>query len=290
MQQSNLFSNSTNSNVVLYKGFITPGQNINKGENENKCLYCKEKIVNKNIDICKKCFKSKIIDELYSSYLECLEKEKDPMKLVGNILFKMKKNENPNTLTLNEALAIYNKSYNDDKLDRETIINEVKKKVCILCWEDLKGEGIKLPCNCYLCNREDLNKYLRGLKQSDLNKAFYCNCSKQYNREMLYDLAVLTNEFNLRVIREFVKYFNTLLSPVCCVCAKTDNILYYTNDLFSSNDENEKYNSERYFLRNLRHQLCGECYEKIMNTKTIDCKICKKMHYFNNNINICYKK
>jgi hypothetical protein len=276
MQQPSM---SSDSNIGSYKGgFITPGQIINKELNEKKCIYCKEKIDNKKIDVCKKCFKSKIIDEFYSIYLVCLEKLKNPYMIDGNIQLKLKKDENQENFNLDKALEVYNNSYDDDNLSRDNIISELKKKICVLCKEDLKGEGIKLPCNCYLCSKYELNSFLRNI---DLCKDFMCSCSKVYNREMLFDLAVLTNDC-IEARKNFIKFFNSLLSRVCCNCAKTKNITYYTNDLYSSKDMNTHNKNERSLLKELKHKLCGQCYEKNINIKRIDCKICKRIHYFNN--------
>ena len=287
MQQSNMPSNIPSNMPSSYQnnakmgapiGLCTPGSNMNMNKeiDENKyiCIYCKEKKENNNIDICKKCFKSKIIDELYSSYLECLEKVRNPMDIDGNIQLQLKNHESPKNLALKQALEIYNKIYSDDKFGKEQIIKELKKKLCVLCQEDIRGEGIILPCDCHLCNKEELDKFL---SETELNKGFICECTKEYTREMIFDLAVLTYDLNIGSKKIFIRYFNSLLNRVCCNCGKTSNINYYSNDFISS--KNEKNNHS--FLKELKHKFCGICFGIIQNTKIIDCKICKRKHFLN---------
>ena len=201
------------------------------------------------------------------------------MDIDGNIQLQLKNNESPKNLALKQALEIYNKIYYDDKFGKEQIIKELKKKICVFCHEDLSGEGIVLPCDCHLCNKEELNKFLSEIQ---INKGFICKCIKEYTREMIFDLAVLTSDLNIGIKKIFIKYFNSLLNRVCCNCGKTSNINFYSNDFLSS--KNEKNNHS--FLKELRHKFCDGCLEKIKKTKIIDCKICKRKHFLNKNIYI----
>ena len=233
---------------------------------------------NININICKKCFKSKITEELYSSYLECIRTLINPMELNGNIQIQLKNNEKPKNFNLDQAIEFYNKNYYNENLDKKQVIKEIKKKVCICCHDDIKGERYVFPCDCNLCSKDHVNSYLSNI---DLSRDLICSCSTVYTREMIFDLGILTDNLNLRVKNIFIEYFNKILKHICCICGKTTKgQRYKCSILISSKEMNQNQKKIDNFLRHLVHYFCEQCL--INNNDGINCKICKMTHYFNN--------
>ena len=270
--QSNIPSKNKDLNIPEKKGFITPGQDMN----QNKCMNCSNNIDNNNIELCKSCFKLKIIEEFYTSYLLFIEGRIFNLLKV-NITIKLKKNEEPKNLELKEALNIYNKYYNNENLDLKGIIKELKEKICIFCKEDIKKEKITLPCMCNTCSKEDLNAYIDTI---DFNKDYICNCSTKYTREMIFSLGVLSNiyENNYKKNR-IINFFNQKLKNICFICGKTSNVNRYTTKIISSKDHSQSQSNINNFLSKLIHYYCDDCY-KMNFDKPIFCQICNTIHYF----------
>ena len=268
--QSNISSNSNISPI----GFSTPDGN----RNQNKCLNCGSFVNNQNISICKLCFKAKIIDFVYISYIKCISENLNLMEyLDGNIEIQFNKKENIKKFSLDEALVEYNKIFKNENLDKKQIIDEIKKKICVSCQEEIKNnEYYELPCKCRLCSKEDLDIYLSNI---DLKTGFLCLCGTQYTREMIFKLGVLTLEIKVRSQIKFKKYFQNQLMNKCCICGKTSNITHhYSNIINSKQLVGENINR---FLNKLTHYFCENCY---INNKDngFNCLICKINHYFEN--------
>ena len=279
--QSNIASTSNNSNTSLI-GLTTPGQIIN----ENICMNCnKEKIDNSNINICKYCFKSKIVDDIYGSYLEIFEQKKSPQMLDGKIEIKLKKNEDFKVFSLFRAIQIYNKYYKDEKLNKDNIINELKKKICRFCEKDINlknRELYEIPCKCHFCCREHIDYYL---SEFDFSNGFVCLCMTNYTKNMLFELGVLCNDLNIKTKEKIRAFLTYRLNNRCCIC---DNSLYspqYSNNLVIDIEHNIK-NYDK-FLSQLLHMFCGVCYKNYIKNNDIykfKCKICKLNHYNIKNI------
>ena len=268
--QSNIKPSSNNSDISN-KGFMTPYSNINS----NKCINCSSNIENPNIDICKQCFKSKIIDVLYSFYIQDMKHVQDPMNFNGMVEIKIKRNISPQKYKIYDAINEYNIIYNE-KLYKEQLINEIKKKICRFCQEDINEENYNLPCNCHFCSIKHLDKYLQS-KKFDLSKGFKCYCSQVYNREMMLELGVLCNELKISAINNVIKYFNNKLYNICCICGKTSNIISHEFNLQSCLNKKKEEN----FIKLLAHYFCQQCYKmNINNSSGFPCQICKIKHYF----------
>ena len=271
-QQSDISSKNKDLNIPEKKGFITPGQDMN----QNKCMKCSKNLDNNNIDLCNLCFKSKIIEEFYASYLLFIEGNKFNL-LEVNIQIKLKKNEESKNLKLREVLDIYNKYYNNEKLDINGIIKEVKKKICIYCKKDIKKEAFTLPCECNTCSKKDLNLYINRI---DFIRDYFCPCSRKYSRDMIFRLGVLTNKYNLKFNKDkIIDFFNNKLNNICFICGKTYNVTNCTNRLISLKDNRQSQNNIDKFLSNLIHYFCVDCYKKNRD-KPILCQICNTIHYF----------
>ena len=267
----NINSNQTN-NYNKQIGLKTPGQN------KNICMNCKkEEIKNININICKNCFKSKMIEELYSLYILYIESENKENVFNGKFEIKLKDNEKPKTLTLSQAIIEYNKNYKNENLDYNTIINELKEKVCIICTEDIHNKNYKIPCNCHFCSKDHLIAYIQtiGIK----NETIICDgCNKVYSRDMVFNLGVLCKDLNIKLKDSIIRYLNDKLKKICCVCRKTSNINHNSRNLISSPNKSQK--NIDIFLSELNHYFCDNCFNKI-NNLGINCQICKVKHYMN---------
>ena len=257
------------NSVHQNKGFNTPGL-----IKYNKCMSCKININNQDIDICNLCFKSKIINEIYIFYINHLEQGSlNPIDFKEKFPLKIKNNEEPKFFTLEESINKYNTIYKGKNLTLEEIINECKKKVCIVCYKDIKNQRFILPCKCNICSIKELNYYLLE-NYKDFNKEFKCSCNKIYNREMMIQLGILSNNFNLG--NNIQQYFNKKLDKICCICGKTSNILgNMPNILLSSYENNDEIND---FLIQLHHFFCSECYYSCI--RQFECQICKIKHIF----------
>ena len=276
--QSNNKSSTSNRSNTSQIGLITPGQ-VTK---ETICIICnKEKIDNPNINICKYCFKSKIIDDSYISYLQIFEQKDNPIKLNGTIEIKLKKDENCKVFSLLQAIQEYNKFYQNEKLDKITIINELKKKICRFCEKDIRVENRELyeiPCKCHFCCKDHIDYYL---SEFDFSKGFVCFCKNTYTKDMIFDLGVLCNDLNLKTKDEITNnYLNRKLKNRCCICGDILNYFQYSNDIVSSPNRCLK-NIDKY-LNQLHHIFCVPCYSNyITNNKTFKfkCQICNVIHY-----------
>ena len=269
-QSNQLNPNNQNQNTKQI-GFKTPGQNTSK----NICMSCKKvEIENNNINICKYCFKKILFEELYSSYLEYIKSFQNT-KFKGRIEIKLRNDENKKNFLLDEAIEEYNKNYKNENLNYQQVINELKKRVCALCQEDLKNESIKIPCNCHFCSKKHLELFL---KPFNFSKDFICYCGEKYSREMIFDLGILCNDLNVPSKSKLIKYFNSKLYLICCICGKTSNISYYSIMVVSLNDQNQR--SVNNFLNQLTHYFCESC-GKNFNTE-FNCQICKINHFCNN--------
>ena len=277
--QSNISSTSNIPNTSQI-GLITPGQIIN----QNICMNCnKEKIDNLNINICKYCFKSKIVDDIYSSYLEICEQKKNPLILDGKIEIKIKKDENIKVFRLFQAIEEYNKYYKDEKLDKKTIINELKKKVCRFCEKDINIENMELyaiPCKCHFCCKEHIEYYF---SQFDFYKGFKCFCGIIYSNDMFFDLGVLCNDLNIETKDKIHNLLTYYLNNTCCICGNLLQFSRYSNNVVISPDNSFK-NIDKY-LSQLLHFFCKQCYMRyIINNNIFEfkCQICQLIHYIIN--------
>ena len=256
------FQSNINQSDISNRGFITPYSNKNK----NKCMNCGINIENQSIDICKECFKSKIIDVLFSLNIEDMKNDREPMNFNGTIENKTKKYK------VIDAIIEYNKIYNEN-LNKEQIINELKMKICRLCKGDIKKENYKLPCNCHFCSKDHLYQYLQSI-QYEFSKDFKCNCSQTYTRKMMISLSNICNELRINYYQDIIQYFNNKLYNICCICGKTSNIKYRFINLFCSNKNDN-------FIKLLNHYFCNKCYHP-NSFNSFLCSICTIEHYFNN--------
>ena len=268
---------NTNNNSPTPMGLITPNgdKNDNKNKNQIRCIKCKNPINNQKIQLCKFCFKKEIVDSYYSYYYNDVYNNM-PHKIKEEFRIKIINK----TYNLEEALMEYNEIFKNDYLDSKIIINELKKRICISCKNNIQDESFELPCKCHFCCKEELDKYIFNM---DLSKEVLCLCGEKYTREMKTQLGILTAQLDLKSQKKLKEFFNYNLENKCCACGKTiNNQIYPYTDLVSSIEQ--KNNSADKFLNKLLHLLCAKCFNENKN-KGFNCLICKFIHFIPNQYN-----
>ena len=280
-KKNDYINNSNESKKLEVVGFITPGNvplsnnTINPKSNEILCKNCKKPMKYINITLCQNCFKAEIINEAYSCYIKIIQVQENALKSIyANICLTNLKNEKIN-LNLDNALSLYNKNYPNEDLNKEKIILELKKRVCIGCFEDIqnKKDTVELPCKCRVC-RIHLNEYFSYYINSLAE--FECSCRIKYNRNLMFKLGSIKGLSTANMIK-FRNYFQYKLNKCCCICAKSSNMQCQTNQMINLND-----NDSSFFLQNLIHTFCGDCWRKYRNTE-FNCQICQMKHFWNSN-------
>ena len=239
-------------------------QKNNKEKKSHKasvnCVFCNNiriKIVEGN-QLCKSCFKTKLIKKYY----DCIQNNEDP---TTNIYFHIKDKQ----YNLEEIIKLYNKCY-EDKLDYQTILQNIKEKKCLLC--SLKNT-IPMPCGCENC------KYCKHLINNfifcEIKTGFICPNNIKYNREKMFKLGkqVYKLSESSSNISSIIKYFDIRLNKNCCFCGNKLGEGKYIKRLYDPNKDEQT----NYFLIKLNHFFCSECI-KMKQTKYFMCKICFVYH------------
>ena len=241
--------------------------------NQSICKNCKSPLDNTYLPLCQNCFKNEILNEAYSSYLEYLN---DPKVDFINAYFTITNSKNEKKpLTLDDALALYNYIFPNQKFGRKQIILELKKRLCIACLNDMKASIFsfyELPCKCRICCLTHLNKYLSFF--NDYKRGFYCRCKTYYAKHMMREL-ILIEGLNKDIYERIKLYFQMKLDSICCICIKTKDIRDYSHSLISR--DKPEYNQ---FLQSLKHYLCNNCFAVNKNKKFF-CQICQMNHFLN---------
>jgi len=147
--QNNYYSNTPNPNLY----------NIN-------CQLCKEKVSlkNKNLPYCQSCLKRR----LFMYYINSFLSNKDPLQY----LFKEK--------NLKVDIDNYNINFKN-KLNYNTIINNIEKGKCLFSDQETNEKKYKLPCGCDLCTH--FIEYFKNDKNPhfDFSSRFICKCKNIYS-------------------------------------------------------------------------------------------------------------
>jgi hypothetical protein len=257
--------------------------NYRQGSNtcQNKCIYCSMYLDNNNIDICKTCFKHRLIEELHRISLE-YESINVLEVLEPNIEIQLRKNEQKKEYALSQILNIYNSNFINENLDKNRLIKEIKKETCVYCNGQINNEKYTLPCNCSLCSKKHLHKYIN---EKDLTKG-PCNCC-HYTNKMMFDLGVLLNSLNLQSVHKILNFLGDQLASVCCICGQ-NCVVFYTNSLACLTEHNENQKDHDDFLNKLEHRFCERCRSNLYNDSMIECKICLKIHILSDYNSIKY--
>ena len=264
---------TTPGNMPLSKKPSAPQNTQKENQNIFYCRKCKNQI-NNNIFLCGNCFKTEIINEVYSSYINGLNQNILPEQVIDGYITLINSKNEKKTLNLDQALVEFNKNFPNNKFSRKDIISEYKKRICIACLLDIKNTFIELPCKCRVCSIEHLNQYFSYY--NDYSNGFYCRCKILYNTPMMFQIGAI-KQLNMNIFKTIGYYFQRRLDNCCCICKITGKPVGRSNCIISL--ENNNYNN---FLHSLFHYFCANCCQQYQNTE-FDCKICQMKHFWNSN-------
>ena len=258
-----------------------------KGMNsEATCLSCKQPYTSKEnfFGLCDKCLDSELDSQMFGFYLMYLQsalreynKQRVNLSKYCQSFFNTKEciiNGQP--LPISQAASIAG-------ISLPTLITRTKQKICVACQEAINDDKfyIKLPCSCVLCTQKCFEKFFNYFITEDIefkeqNNYNYpilanCLCGYQYNNN---DYCTLYKEFEKR---KYVTYMNGVRDIIidtwrkkCMVCLQkySENIQFRTITL------KDKRLTEEYRIKEIKHLLCNECFEKIKKDKDVECLLC----------------
>ena len=243
---------------------INNTKEIKQNKAYNHCNKC-QNVIKPNFEnpYCKKCFKQKLIYKYYLSF----QNNQDPNL---SIYFHL----NNKTVSLEELIKLYNKSY-DEPLDYAIILLNIKEKKCMLC--SFEKNNTPLPCGCANCKYCGHLALFFNMAELRLTTSFICPNKVKYNREQMFKLGKLLfifKEFNIDS-SSVIKYFQIRLLQNCCFCGVKLVNNKFKKKLYDANED--EYANK--FLSTISHYFCGECLKRNLN-KEFKCKICQVLHKF----------
>ena len=291
-------------NDSIRKNAFSPSSDKNKLNNPknnnttNKfyvknCMICKANYKNKAGDeminnYCYDCLEDEVINQLYPNYLSFISYWLDNLSKYDSQFIKQRFDEfkqdfllniNNKNISLKDILKeMINKSGeegNNETLIFKKIMNEVKKKFCVVCGNEYKNKDIRyiIPCGCSFCSIDDMKKYFH-IKNKLKSNNYVCVCSYEYNNVELYELGLFFKKFRLFSLQnDIIEIFNNLLKAKCCCCFKSDDAIYrikYKDTDIDVLGDNYK----------LKHYFCKDCFYKLMNMETFECFLCDRIHVF----------
>ena len=283
-KNKNNIDNNNNTNINQNKNHskainIPQGdikQNINIDTNTQnskiyniKCKLCGNEIALKKKDFqyCELCFKNR----LFMYYINSFVSNKDPLQY----LFKEK--------NLKVDIDNYNINFKN-KLNYNTIINNIEKGKCLFSDQETNEKKYKLPCGCDLCTH--FIEYFKNDKNPhfDFSSRFICKCKNIYSRIQIIKLGLLFYEINDEVTNKIIKnYFHKRSSNNCCFCNKNKNEVITINYFFKT-DEPDLINEKNInkFINSFTHFCCKNCIKKIVPNSEFKCEICHIKHIITN--------
>ena len=292
MNQKNILLNTKKnddsklSNIINYE----ENQDIIKENSELKKIRC-EICSNNNINkiendlfqnICEKCLKKNIINQLYSiflTYMEDLISEKMyelAFKTYFNDFLETKFDVLNKKISIKDALKILDNKVKSN-LEMHPLFQEFKQKFCIFCLGELDKTRYELPCKCNFCSIEHIKKHFH-IKNSFRNKSNYiCICSHEYTNEDIYNIGIFFLKNKLYSLKEdTIDYLNrNYLNNQCCFCSISLDS-NHRNRIKIKDFEDEIVLGD---TNKLRHYLCGNCFFQYQNNvEFFSCFICNKNH------------
>ena len=195
-----------------------------------------------------------------------------------------------------EKITLFNQTFTNNELSNYNInyknyLNFIKCKRCLNCKKELNQNDylIKIPCNCYFCSQNCLQKLFENyIFESNSDKEICCLCSYNYNANDLYKLGLIFSTNNLKKEKEYViKIFNNLLYKQCSKCGKiSDNSLMQPITYVNSINIDDNINFDNNILANsdkLKHFLCLGCLDYLNRTSiakhnSFQCLLCGINH------------
>ena len=241
---------------------------------KNKCIICLTEIYasNKIIrNICKACLFKQIFDQAKKYYKEYLQ------IMINKI--NQATQEEVNNLFLNKIkIIIFEQTFNIKEIEEEIefnnskisfipeLISGLKKSICLYCQNDMKNTQFKLPCGCNFCSLKHLEKFFKHLVGYKLKYNYKCICAYEYKP---YQILELCDFLRMNKIYEntdkYINHLKIIFQNFCCKCGNIKNKIFP----ISVGESNQKF-----------HNICEDCFKIINNNKSLNCKICNKIHTY----------
>ena len=279
----NNYNNNDNNNNS-YKNI-----NINYN-NQNLCVICFNNLNNNNLfKLCNNCLSLEIKKQIMDFYIEYLTSHTNnlnPKKFyefnsIFNNYIKEKvciiQNQKENLLN---CIKLTGKSLND-------YIKPIKQTICVQCQKKRENniQSYTLPCYCVLCSKKCIINYftcllinkVKLIKENKVRNNIFdcCYCGYQFN---MNDYISLYNDFNKLKLKEYQKDLIEAMKnnwyQKCLFCLKKLN--NNQKDIFYKLELKDKKINEIFELKNFKHIICSECFNKKI--KEIYCNICDCEH------------
>ena len=272
----------------------TDKHKINKIVIGNKCQICKRNNIDNTqndifSNICFICLKETIINnlsEVYLSYLEDLifnKMQELAFKTYFKNFLEMRIDILNNNISIKDLLNEFdnkNQEKTSQYIEMHPLFQEIKKKICIFCLNDLEREEeirYEIPCKCKFCCIEHIKKYFH-LKNPFRNKSNYiCVCSHEYSNEDIYNIGLFFNDNKLYSLREdTIEFLNrNYLEKQCCFCY----ISLKMNEKFRISIKDFEDENVLGDTNKLKHFICKICnFQYRGNVDNFSCFICNKNH------------
>ena len=164
--------------------------------------------------------------------------------------------------------------------EMNSLFKEIKKKFCIICFNELTNQNYEIPCGCNFCSVEHVKKYFH-LKNKIDNLYYVCVCSYEYSVSDLYNLGLYFIKNRLFSLKnDIIDLINNNLSRQCCFCSisfeESDGIRIKYKDL----ENNIRNNLILGDCSQIRHYMCDSCFAEYNTSVKFFCNICKKEHIY----------
>ena len=254
------------------------------------CMSCKKEYNSKDnvFCLCDKCLRTELESQIFGFYLMYLQdalndysKGRINLGLYSNNYFK-----SMNCVISNQPVPLI-QAATIAGTTLTTVLNSIKPKICLLCQETINNGTFfyKLPCNCVLCSLNCFTTYfnffiiedLKNKKETHFNyQVFaYCLCGYQFSNN---DYIALYEDFRARKLNDYKTSLKEIIisswKEKCMVC-----LLEFNSEMnFYYVTLKDKRLTEVYKVKEFKHILCQECFDKLGSQSEIDCVICGTTH------------
>ena len=278
MYNNNMYNNNMNNNNE--QGFFNnQGQNGNNSNPPVICVKCNS--INsglKNIsNICPNCLRGEIINQSRNYYIDYLrnitrlEKANSVTKKDFEELFlkRIIINLDGNNYNIFKAIDEFNCKGSNIKFDFNRILKEIlveiKKGICLYCFNPVQSPEFLLPCGCNFCCYQHITSFFNEKVQNKLTHNYKCFCSFKYKPHKVFQLCNYL--VNLKIYRDYNFYINNLnaiFGGICCKCGLEKRGM-------------QPFNIEGICPVKFNHFICDECRQK-GNSNYAKCIICNNQN------------
>lgn len=273
--------------VELNEDIIDINANDKVENSDANCLSCKQPYKSKEnlFGLCDKCLDSELDSQMFGFYLMYLQSALQEYNKRRVNLSKYCQNffDTKECVIYGQPLSIA-QAASIAGISLPTLLTRTKQKICIACQEAINDDTkyyFKTPCSCVLCSQKCFEKFFNYFITEDIefkehNNFNYpilanCLCGYQYNNN---DYLTLYQEFEKRKYGMYLNGIRQIIIDTwrkkCMVCLQK-----YEEELqFRTITLKDKKLTEEYKIKEVKHLLCNECFEKIKKEKEVECLIC----------------